>query len=95
MEYLGYLAGGLTTAAFVPQVWRSVRTRSVKDLSVVMLLLFNSGVVLWIVYGWMLDSLPVIVANVATLLLNVPLVLLKLAAGDTAQPQRHGGAERR
>ena len=79
MEYLGYLAGGLTTAAFVPQVWKSVRTRSVKDLSAFMLVMFNTGVALWIVYGWMLDSLPVIVANVATLLLNVPLVILKLA----------------
>jgi MtN3 and saliva related transmembrane protein len=84
MEYLGYLAGGLTTAAFVPQVWKSVRTRSVKDISVLMLVLFNAGVALWIVYGWMLDSPPVIVANVATLLLNVPLVVLKFADHEPA-----------
>jgi MtN3 and saliva related transmembrane protein len=89
MEYLGYLAGGLTTAAFVPQVWRSVRTRSVNDLSVGMLLLFNTGVALWIAYGWMLDSPPVVVANVATLLLNVPLVFLKLT--NSGAP-RHSGS---
>ena len=84
MEYLGYLAGGLTTAAFVPQVWQSIRTRSVKDLSIGMLLMFNAGVALWIVYGWMLHSAPVIVANVATLILNVPLVFLKLT--DNGSP---------
>ncbi|MEQ1870301.1 MAG: SemiSWEET transporter [Vicinamibacterales bacterium] len=78
MEYLGFLAGALTTAAFIPQVWKSVRTRSVNDLSIAMLLLFNGGVVLWIVYGWLLKSPPVIAANVATLLLNIPLLVLKL-----------------
>lgn len=78
MEYLGFLAGALTTAAFIPQVWKSVRTRSVNDLSIGMLLLFNCGVALWIVYGWLLESPPVIVANVATLLLNIPLLVLKL-----------------
>ncbi len=78
MQYVGFLAGALTTAAFVPQVWKSIRTRSVNDLSVAMLLMFNAGVVLWIAYGWTTGSMPVIVANVATLLLNVPLLVLKL-----------------
>lgn len=78
MEYIGFLAGALTTAAFVPQVWKSVRTRSVNDLSIAMLLMFNLGVALWIAYGWVMASMPVIVANVATLLLNVPLLVLKL-----------------
>ena len=78
MEYLGFLAGALTTAAFIPQVWKSVRTRSVNDLSIGMLLLFNCGVAVWIVYGWLLKSPPVIAANVATLLLNIPLLVLKL-----------------
>ena len=80
MPYIGYLAGALTTAAFVPQVWKSIRTRSVNDLSIAMLLMFNVGVVLWIAYGWITASAPVIVANVATLLLNVPLLVLKFRA---------------
>ena len=79
MQYIGYVAGALTTAAFVPQVWKSIRTRSVNDLSVVMLLMFNVGVVLWITYGWMTSATPIIVANVATLLLNVPLLVLKFS----------------
>ena len=87
MEYLGYLAGGLTTEAFVPQVWKSVRSRSVKDLSIVALLMFNTGVALWIVYGWSLRSTPVIVANVATLVLIVPLVVLKFAPKRPNSPE--------
>lgn len=78
MQYLGFLAGALTTAAFIPQVWRSFRTRSVKDLSIGMLVLFNLGVALWIAYGWAMHSMPVILANGATLLLNVPLLALKV-----------------
>lgn len=80
MQYVGFLAGALTTAAFVPQVWKSIRTRSVNDLSIAMLLMFNAGVALWIAYGWQTGSMPVIVANVATLVLNVPLLWLKLGS---------------
>ncbi len=82
MHYLGFLAGALTTAAFIPQVWKSVRTRSVGDLSIGMLLLFNVGVALWIAYGWLMASLPIVLANVATLLLNVPLLFLKFGASN-------------
>ncbi len=88
MLYLGFLAGALTTAAFIPQVWKSLRTRSVNDLSISMLLLFNLGVALWIAYGWVTHSMPVIVANVATLLLNVPLLVLKLGAGSRSGSTR-------
>lgn len=88
MHYIGYLAGALTTAAFVPQVWRSIRTRSVHDLSIAMLLMFNLGVALWIAYGWMTGALPVILANVVTLLLNVPLLVLKFRAAPEARGSR-------
>ncbi len=77
MEYIGFLAGTLTTAAFVPQVWKSLRTGSVEDLSIGMLLMFNLGVALWIAYGWAMNALPVIVANVLTFLLTIPLLVLK------------------
>ncbi len=83
MSYIGFLAGALTTAAFVPQVWKSWRTRSVDDFSMGMLLLFNVGVVLWIVYGWMTNAMPVVVANVMTLALTIPLLVLKLLSSES------------
>jgi MtN3 and saliva related transmembrane protein len=78
MQYIGFLAGALTTAAFVPQVWKSWRSRSVDDFSTGMLLLFNLGVALWIFYGWRTGALPVVVANAVTLALTIPLLVLKL-----------------
>ncbi len=82
MQYIGFLAGALTTAAFVPQVWKSWRTRSVDDFSMGMLLLFNLGLALWIAYGWMTGALPVVIANVVTLALTIPLLVLKLRSSS-------------
>ena len=82
MQYIGFLAGALTTAAFVPQVWKSWRTRSVDDFSMGMLLFFNLGVALWIVYGWMTAAMPVVVANVVTLALTLTLLVLKLRSSQ-------------
>jgi len=74
----GYLAGILTTVAFVPQVTRAWRLKETRDISLAMLLLFGAGVLLWTVYGLWVSSLPVIVANVATFLLILVLVALKI-----------------
>lgn len=68
-EVLGYLAATGTTLAFLPQVVRVWRTRSAEDISLAMYLLFIAGVILWILYGLAIHSLPVIVANSVTLVL--------------------------
>jgi MtN3 and saliva related transmembrane protein len=78
IEWVGYLAAALTTAAFVPQVVKTWRSKSAGDLSLPMLIAFTIGVLLWLVYGLALQSAPVIVANATTLSLNLMLVALKL-----------------
>ena len=78
VELIGYSAGVLTTLAFVPQVVKSWRSKSVGDLSFVTLSAFTAGVFLWLVYGVALGSVPVIAANATTLLLNGLLVGLKI-----------------
>jgi MtN3 and saliva related transmembrane protein len=79
IHIVGYLAGALTTAAFVPQVVKSWRTRSVADLSLGMLLMFSTGVALWLLYGCLGHAVPIIAANSVTLLLTLPLLVLKIA----------------
>jgi len=74
---LGYAAGTLTTMSFVPQVVRSYRTRSVKDISSAMLIAFSSGVSLWLLYGLATQSSPIIIANAVTLGLTLPLLAMK------------------
>ena len=77
-SYIGFLAGLLTTAANVPQVWKTYRSRSAEGLSFRMLVALGSGLALWIVYGIVSKSAPIIFANAAGFLLVAALVAMKL-----------------
>ena len=80
-EILGFLAAVCTTASFVPQVWHILKTRDTRALSLMMYLLFTVGVVLWLVYGIMIGSTPVIVANSITLVLALVILICKVRWG--------------
>lgn len=75
---LGYVAGTLTTIAFVPQVVKTWKSKSASDISLGMFVTFCAGVFLWLVYGFLLGSPPIIAANVATLILAMIILFLKL-----------------
>lgn len=75
---LGYPAAFLTTIAFVPQAWQSWRTRDLSGISLSMYALFTSGVALWLSYGVVIGSLPVIAANMVTLPLASVVLWLKV-----------------
>lgn len=77
-DFLGLTAGALTTAAFVPQVTKTWRSRSTKDISLGMYAIFSLGVLLWLVYGIYIRSLPIVVANAITLALATAIVVFKL-----------------
>jgi MtN3 and saliva related transmembrane protein len=78
VEVIGYVAAVLTTASFFPQVWKTWRSKSVKDLSLVMLTMFSAGVFLWLVYGLAHGSVPITIANGVTLALAVFLLAMRL-----------------
>jgi MtN3 and saliva related transmembrane protein len=78
IEGIGLVAGLLTTTAFIPQVWKIYRTKSGKDISARMFSLFSAGIVLWLVYGILLQSLPLILSNAVTLVLSLTIIALKL-----------------
>lgn len=78
---LGILAGSLTTGSFFPQVIKAHASHQTKDLSLLMFLVLSCGVVLWIVYGTLVGSWPVIIANSATLFLVAYLLYLKVKYG--------------
>jgi MtN3 and saliva related transmembrane protein len=75
---VGFIAGTLTTAAYVPQVVRSWRLKETKDISLSMLVLYAIGVSLWFVYGIWTDALPIIAANGISLVLILILLGIKL-----------------
>ena len=77
-DAIGFLAGALTTFAFVPQALKIYTSKSGKDVSARMLMIFSAGLILWLIYGIMIESLPVILANVVTLILSGTIIALKI-----------------
>jgi MtN3 and saliva related transmembrane protein len=75
---IGYISAFLTTLAFVPQALHSWKTRDLSGISLPMYSLFSIGVMGWIIYGFMIASLPIILANVVTFLLACAVLVLKL-----------------
>jgi len=80
-EWLGYAAAALTTLAFVPQAVKTIRSRDTRSLSLGMYVAFTVGIAFWLGYGIVLQSWPMIVANVVTLLLATTILGLKLRYG--------------
>jgi MtN3 and saliva related transmembrane protein len=78
---IGFLAGVLTTVSFIPQVVKVWKTRSARDISLGMYVIFTCGVVLWLAYGLLLASLPIVLANTFTLTLALAVLVMKLRFG--------------
>jgi MtN3 and saliva related transmembrane protein len=78
IEVIGLIAAVLTTSAFLPQVYRTWKTKDVSGLSLPMLVLFFIGIVLWFVYGIYIESLSMILANAITIVSAFLLVYFKL-----------------
>ncbi len=75
---LGLVAGTLTTIAFVPQFLKTWKSKSAQDVSLGMLVIFCTGVFLWLLYGIFLGALPIILANAVTLVLTGAILFLKV-----------------
>jgi MtN3 and saliva related transmembrane protein len=80
-DMLGYVAAALTTVAFVPQAFKTVRSRDTSGISLGMYVIFTTGVAFWLVYGLALSALPIILANSITLPLAATILALKLRYG--------------
>ena len=80
-EAIGYMAGLLATAAFLPQTFKTIKTRHTRDISLGMYILFCLGVTLWLAYGFLISSWPVIISNFFTLLLSGTILVLKIRNG--------------
>ncbi|MFZ4684778.1 MAG: SemiSWEET family sugar transporter [Hyphomonadaceae bacterium] len=80
VEIIGMVAAILTTAAFVPQAAKVVRTRDTAAISLAMYALFTAGIALWGVYGVMTWQWSIIIANAITFVLAAIILSIKVRA---------------
>jgi len=76
-ELLGFIAAGLGVISFLPQVIRIWRFRSVKDISSAMYIIYGISVLLWLIYGIIIKSEPLILAEILTLILVSIILVMK------------------
>ncbi|MAI84945.1 MAG: hypothetical protein CMM91_08455 [Rickettsiales bacterium] len=75
ITYLGFFSGFCTTFAFIPQLIKVWKTKSVKDISMRMFLIFFIGVLGWTIYGFLINDKPMIFANLSTLILAFGIII--------------------
>ena len=80
-DTFGFIAAALTTIAFLPQVIKTWKTKKAEDVSIVMLLMFITGLLFWIIYAIETNAFPVLIANIITCMLNLTILTLKLIYG--------------
>ena len=77
-EIVGLSAAFLTTSAFIPQVHKIYKEKNADGISLTMYIILFIGVILWFVYGILIGSLSIIIANGVTALLQLSIIIFKL-----------------
>lgn len=77
IEFVGFTAAILSTFAFLPQVIKTWKSKSAKDLSLGMYLLVSSSVLMWLIYGILTVDWPIILANIVTLSMSLVILFFK------------------
>ena len=78
IEFFGYFAAILTTLAFLPQLIKTLKTKKAEDVSLITLIMFLTGVLSWIIYGYKISSTPILIANIITFILNILILIFKI-----------------
>ena len=78
LDLLGLVATFFTTSSFVPQVWRTWKTRDVSGISLPTYVIITIGLALWLVYGWLRGDMPLMVANAVMVVLTGAITVMKL-----------------
>ena len=94
-DALGYLAATLTTVSFLPQAWRTYRTKDVSGISLKMYTIFTAGIAVWLAYGVVLGETPMMVANSTSLVLACSVLVMKLKYGKRQKKDRGDASQRR
>lgn len=80
-DLFGYIAASLTTVAFIPQAWLTWKRKQTEGVSLGMYSIFTAGISAWLLYGILMQSGPIILANTFTLMLAVFILIMKIRYG--------------
>lgn len=75
-EVIGILAGALSCTTFLPQVIKTWKSKSTKDVSLTMFLIAALGTTLWLVYGILINSISIIGTNIVVLIFSITMLFL-------------------
>ena len=78
---IGLTAAFFTTFAFLPQAIKTIKTKHTKDLSLIMLVMTDLGLICWLVYGMLISSIPIIAANTVSIGLISTILIMKIMYG--------------
>jgi len=78
INLFGFSAALLTTIAFLPQLYKTWKTKSADDVSLTMLISFLIGLICWIIYGLKINSIPILISNIITFIFNFSILILKI-----------------
>ncbi|WP_051345899.1 SemiSWEET transporter [Thermodesulfovibrio yellowstonii] len=78
---VGIIAGAITTSALIPQALKIYKTKSARDVSLTMFIFLAIGIMLWFFYGILIKEIPVILANIVSLILIFLIIFMKIRYG--------------
>lgn len=78
IKIIGLVAAFLTTASFLPQAVKTIKTKDTSGISFFMYLLFTSGVFLWLIYGMLIKDFPIFIANLITIIFALVIFICKV-----------------
>jgi MtN3 and saliva related transmembrane protein len=84
-QIVGIAAGVLTAVSMLPQLIKIVKEKKAEDVSIIMLVILNTGLILWTVYGLMRNDMPIIVTNCFSILVNITLLVLRIKYSGTKE----------
>lgn len=80
-EFIGYLAGVIATIALLPQVIKSWQTKSTRDVSLIWTTIYTLDLILWVYYGYLINSWPLMVTVTVEAIFSASILVLKIKHG--------------
>jgi MtN3 and saliva related transmembrane protein len=78
VEILGFVASAFSTGSALPQLYKIIKSKSAKDVSISMFVILATGNILWFIYALLIGSMPLLIANVILFTISVTIIYFSL-----------------